>query len=81
MILQEQFPLRKEIEQSVCAFNKILKDVVKFMTLPVLLNNCHPLYREEYARRLFKAGKLTIEEAKNYFKVRYSLNWEGDEES
>jgi hypothetical protein len=67
--LQEQFPLRKELEFCVCAFNSILKSVVRFMSLPVLLNNCHPLYRIDYARKLYKEGYLSADEAQNYFKL------------
>ncbi|GEM_PF-4452632 len=58
-VLQEEFPLRKEIEHCVVSYNTILRDVVQFMSLPVLLNNCHPSFRTDYALRLFKMGVIT----------------------
>lgn len=67
-IEQEQFPLRKELESCVTAHNKHLKSTVRFMPLVILLNNCHPLYRNSYAFKLHKLGKLTDEELLQYGK-------------
>jgi hypothetical protein len=66
--LQLTFPLHREIEQTVTSFNQRVKDEVKYMSLTVLLNNCHPLYRAEYARALYKDGYLTVEQTKVYTK-------------
>jgi len=71
--LQVTFPLRKQIELSVTAFNSILKDEVKFMPLKVLLNNCHPLYRADYARKLHKEGYFSDYNLNLYIN-RYSYN-------
>jgi hypothetical protein len=66
--LQERFSLRKEIETTVISCNKFLRDEVKFMTLYILLCNCHPLYRSDYARKLFAMGKLSENQAKEFYK-------------
>lgn len=71
--LQETFPLRKQIELSVTAFNQVLKDKVKFMPLVVLLNNCHPLYRADYARKLHREGRFSDKELAQYIN-KYSYN-------
>lgn len=67
--LQESFPLRQEIENTVTAFNKRVKEEVKFMPLKVLLNNCHPLYRGVYAHGLYKLGFFTETDVKEYTKT------------
>lgn len=69
-VLQEQFPLRNEIEHTVTAFDKDLKNEVKFMPLFVLLCNCHPLYRADYARKLYDMGKISHNEVNEFIKIR-----------
>lgn len=71
--LQVTFPLRKQIELSVTSFNSILKDEVKFMPLTILLNNCHPLYRADYARKLYREGYFSDKELAQYIN-KYSYN-------
>ncbi len=63
---QERFPLRKEIENDVVAFNKVLKPVVKTLPLYELLCCCHPLYRANYARKLEKAGYFDSKTTKEF---------------
>ncbi|MCK9431111.1 MAG: hypothetical protein M0R17_14145 [Candidatus Omnitrophica bacterium] len=71
--LQETFPLRTEIENSVTAFNKILKDEVKYMPLYILLCNCHPLYRKDYAIRLHKMGKMNEITARKFYYDKFNF--------
>jgi len=54
--------MRKQIESSVIAVNKHLKDTVGQMTLITLLRNCPPIYREDYARTLYRTGQITKSE-------------------
>lgn len=58
--------IRKEMEQDICAHNKVLRTSVKSMGWIQLLNNCHPLYREGYARRLYNNGLIHRTEAAEY---------------
>lgn len=60
---------RKELELSVGAMNKPLQERVESMTLIELLRNCDPVYRSDFASRLYKAGDLKKEEAKEFTKI------------
>ncbi|MCK9430609.1 MAG: hypothetical protein M0R17_11475, partial [Candidatus Omnitrophica bacterium] len=71
--LQETFPLRTEIENSVTAFNKILKDEVKYMPLYILLCNCHPAYRKDYAIQLYKMGKMDERTARTFYYDKFNF--------
>jgi len=62
--------IRKEMEQDICAHNKVLRTAVKSMDWIQLLNNCHPLYREGYARRLHNSGLIHRTEAAKYCRGR-----------
>lgn len=57
---------RKELEQNVSGFNKHLKDSVKDMDIIILLRNCHPIYRKDYAQRLKREGEISDNEAKEF---------------
>ena len=58
------------MEQDICAHNKILRTAVKSMDWIQLLNNCHPLYREGYARRLNQGGFIHRSQAAEYCRGR-----------
>lgn len=68
--IQPTFDIRKDMERSVVAFNSILKDVVKTMPLRILLFNCHPLYRMNYAEALKLQGYFTEDQ---WFSILYDL--------
>jgi hypothetical protein len=57
---------RQEMELDVRAHNHHLRGRVKTMSNITLLRNTHPLYREEFAKRLHKEGKLTDKELKEF---------------
>jgi hypothetical protein len=58
--------LRKEMEAHVTSTNTRLKPVVRFMPITILLANCHPLERKQYAMKLFDNCELSKEDAKEY---------------
>jgi uncharacterized protein YqkB len=58
--------IRKDLEVCVCAYNKYLREAVKEMSPVILLRNCHPIYRKDYARRLFNEGLITEDEWKEF---------------
>jgi len=60
--------MRKQIESSVVAVNKHLKETVSQMSLMELLRNCHPLYRDDYARALHRAGQISKSEMESITK-------------
>ena len=65
----------QSLKQSVLAVNKVLKDKVKTMGVVELLRNSHPLYRGEFAYKLYKEKLLSHEVAEEFIKVtKYSLN-------
>lgn len=55
-----------EMRLNVSANNKHLKDRVKSMTLIELLNNAHPSYREDYAKRLHREKLINDKEYQLY---------------
>jgi len=61
--------IRQELEISVISTNRVLKDAVKSMDYIQLLRNVHPLYRPDYAHRLFKEGIITVDETKEFTKI------------
>jgi len=57
------------LKQSVLAVNKILKERVGTMGVIGLLHNYHPVYREDFARLLYKEEKLTKEQFDKFIKI------------
>jgi len=62
--------LRQTIETSITAFNSPLREAVKDMDLIILLRNTHPRDREDFVWALWRAGKLTREQAKEFINFR-----------
>lgn len=58
--------IRKVLEQSVCAYNSPLKDVVSSMDIIVLLRNAHPIDRTNLTFALYRNGKISKAEAKEF---------------
>lgn len=58
--------LRKVIETDVTSINSPLREAVKTMDWIILLRNCHPIYREDYARKLRKLNVITLHEAREF---------------
>lgn len=59
MKLKRKSEVRKMLEREVAAFNSPLRRAVKSMDTVILLRNCHPLYRADYARKLYNLGEIT----------------------
>jgi hypothetical protein len=68
-ILIEIPAIRKELEMDVEAHNTPLGDYVKRMSLMRLLRNCHPLYRADYARKLFTQGLISKNRARLFTQI------------
>ncbi len=49
--------------------NKLTIPHLKTLTEEELLNNCGPLYREGYARLLYRSGFITVDQVKQYGKM------------
>jgi len=60
---------RNDLENYVVAMNAPLKDAIKSMPLVILLRNCVPSFREEFAFQLFKEGQITKDVVKEFTKV------------
>jgi len=56
---EQRQSLRKEMQQMIVAHNKILVRRVKIMNWMSLLQNIHPLYRNDYAKKLFNKGIIS----------------------
>jgi len=54
--------LRKEIINHVMGHNVHLKDTIGKKSDIILLRNCHPRQRAEYAKKMHFAGELSREE-------------------
>jgi hypothetical protein len=61
--------IRQEIEMDVVGINFPLREAVQEMPLLELLRNCHPQNRGEFAHRLYRAGELTKEQAREFTKI------------
>jgi hypothetical protein len=59
---------RKELEADVVAFNSPLRKAVRTMDAIQLIRNCHPLYREDHARKLLANEEITKEDAYEFKK-------------
>ena len=60
--------IRTELELDVTACNGVLKPFVRRMSYVRLLHNCHPIYREQFARRLRDSGLLSNFTATQFLK-------------
>lgn len=58
--------VRKELERWVVAMNKNLREVVADMDIIILLRNCTPSYRSDFALRLYREKVITLEQAKEF---------------
>lgn len=63
--------LRKDLEDTVTSFKSNLKGVVQTMTDYVLLNNCHPIYRKDFAHRMYEFGKINDWQLSEYTHKSY----------
>jgi len=63
-------PLRRELERCVIAFNVCLKDVVQSMNIIILLRNCHPSYRADYAYKLLDAKLIKPDDVHEFIKLK-----------
>lgn len=61
--------LLNDLRQDVRSVNTPLKEVTKNMDPVLLLRNCHPATRGEYASGLFREGVITREQANEFVKV------------
>ena len=61
--------IRQEMEMDVVGVNSPLREVVREIPLLELLRNCHPQNRGEFAHRLYRAGELTKEQAREFTKI------------
>jgi hypothetical protein len=61
--------IRQSLELSVCATNIVLKETVQTMDLIILLRNCHPIDRADFAMDLYKNKELTKEEVEEFTKL------------
>ena len=55
-----------ELRISVSSTNKVLKGKTQTMNPIELLRNAHPLYRSDFASRLFQEKIITKEESKEF---------------
>lgn len=60
--------IKTDLERLVYSTNVVLKDVVQSMNYIALLRNVHPIYRSDYAMRLYRQNLITKEEAKEFTK-------------
>lgn len=58
--------VRQELERWVGAENKHLQSVVADMTSIILLRNCTPTYRGDFALRMYRAKLITLEETREF---------------
>jgi hypothetical protein len=61
---------REVMEIEVCAVNSVLKETVKDMDIFILLRNCHPSNRTDFARTLHKDGVITEEQMKEFTVIK-----------
>lgn len=58
--------VRKDLELLVTSMNVPLRSAVAQMDIIILLRNCHPNYRGDYALKLLREGAITAEQAKEF---------------
>lgn len=69
--LRKETYLRQRIETTVIAYDKTLKNLVSDMSIEILLNNCHPLYRKDYAYEAKCLGLITSDT----YRFEYQTPW------
>lgn len=66
----ESSTIRNSMYRHIRGYNKVLTlEHLKTLTDVELLDNCSPLYREGYARLLYKNGDLDRKTAEKYGKM------------
>lgn len=60
--------IKTDLERLVYSTNIVLKDRVHDMGYIALLRNLHPIYRSDYAMKLFRQNLITKDEAKEFTK-------------
>lgn len=60
--------IKTDLERLVYSTNVVLKDAVKDMGYIALLRNLHPIYRPDYAMRLYRQNLITKEETHEFVK-------------
>jgi hypothetical protein len=58
--------IRCELERFVVSTNSVLKEVVQLMDDIILLRNCHPMYRYDFALRLYRSEVITKEQCQEF---------------
>ena len=61
--------IRKVIEGNVIAYNFLLREIVSEMNIIILLRNCHPTDRINFAYSLWKNDTISKDEAKEFVKI------------
>jgi len=61
---------RKRLESWVVATNSVLRNVVSTMDPIILLRNCSPAYRADFARELASEGLIKPEQVKEFTIVK-----------
>ena len=59
----------QELHIMVIAYNRILQSRVNQMNIVQLLRNVHPAYRSLFASQLYKEGKLSKSEEKEFIEI------------
>ena len=59
----------QELHIMVIAYNRILNSRVNQMDIMQLLRNLHPAYRSLFASQLYKEGKLSKSEEKEFIEI------------
>ena len=57
---------RKNLEADVSAFDSTWKGKMRGMPIMQILSKCHPLYRNDHAKKLKEAKEITEEEYKQF---------------
>lgn len=69
MSIYEPIPVLKRIKMHIHAYNKNMSYVhMATKNIVELLNNCHPLDRDQFALEAHKAGLLTEYQYRHYLK-------------
>ncbi len=61
--------IKTELERLVYSTNTVLKDKVHDMGYIALLRNLHPIYRPDFAMKLFRQNLITKDETHEFVKL------------
>ena len=61
--------LKTDLERLVYSTNTVLIDKVHDMGYIALLRNLHPIYRSDFAMKLFRQNLITKEETHEFVKI------------